>query len=93
MSEVDRSFAGLLENSRRKENDAPNDEARLGRVSSFLCKSIQMELGSRTTPGWSDTADNLSIASTGLVSRALDEIGKLIITLGSKDLVALWGLL
>ena len=32
-------------------------------------------MGSRTTPGWCGTADNLSIATGDLVSRVLDEIG------------------
>ena len=59
MSEEDRSLAGLLENSRRSE--APIEEARLERVSSFSGKT---KLGSRTIPE-DGTADNLSM-STGL---------------------------
>ena len=63
VSEVDRSCgAGLRGNSRRKE--APMEEARWGRVSSFLFwgKTIS-NLGSRTIPE-NGTADNLSIEST-----------------------------
>ena len=56
VSEEDRSLAGLLENSRR--NEAPMEEARLGRVSSFWCKT---KLGSRTIPE-DGTADNLSMS-------------------------------
>ena len=62
VSEVDRSLAGDLENSLRR--DAPMEEARVGRISSFsLGKSIK--LGSRTIPE-NGTADNLSIESTSL---------------------------
>jgi len=56
VSEEDRSLAGLLENSRR--NEAPIEEARLGRVSSFWGKT---KLGSRTIPE-DGTADNLSMS-------------------------------
>ena len=66
MSEEDRSLAGLLENSRR--NDAPMEEARLGRVSSFF-KSIETEFGlagSRTIPE-DGTADNLSMSTVNLL--------------------------
>ena len=67
VSEVDRSLAGDLLNSRR--HAAPIDEARLGRVSSDLDlgKSKIVKLGSRTIPGWNGTADNLSMSSTVLV--------------------------
>ena len=62
VSEADRSLAGDLLNSRRKE--APMEEARLGRVSS-LPKTIKMGSGSRTIPE-DGTADNLSMTPTGL---------------------------
>ena len=58
MSEEDRSLAGLLENSRR--NEAPIEEARLGRVSS-CSKTIKLGSGSRTVPE-DGTADNLSMS-------------------------------
>ena len=74
VSEEDRSLAGLEENSLRK--DALSEFARLGRVSSLLLqKSIEMALGSRTTPGWCGTADNLSMVSTDLLSGVLDILG------------------
>ena len=68
VSEEDRSlFAGLVENSRR--NVAPMLEARLGRVSSLLGKSILKfgSFGSRTIPE-DGTADNLSLAGEGLLN-------------------------
>ena len=69
VSEVDRSTAGDLLNSRRR--DAPIEEARLGRVSSFLwlSKSIS-NLKSRTIPE-NGTADNLLIESEALVDGGL----------------------
>ena len=68
VSEVDRSTAGDLLNSRRR--DAPIEEARLGRVSSFwLFKSIS-NFESRTIPE-NGTADNLLIGSAALLTRGL----------------------
>ena len=61
VSEEGRSLAGGSLNSRRK--DAPMEEARLGRVSSFSGKT---KLGSRTIPE-DGTADNLSMAGGDLV--------------------------
>ena len=62
VSEEDRSLAGEVLNSLRK--DAPMEEDRLGRVSSFsLSKTIK--LGSRTIPE-DGTADNLSMTSVDL---------------------------
>ena len=75
VSEVDRSWgAGLRENSRRKE--APIEEARWGRVSSFFFwgKTIS-NLGSRTIPGWNGTADNLSIWSSRQLCKGLSGLG------------------
>ena len=70
VSEVDRSTAGELLNSRRR--DAPIEEARLGRISSFwLSKSIS-NLGSRTIPE-NGTADNLLIESTGRLEGGFSE--------------------
>ena len=65
-SEVDRSLAGDLLNSRRQA--APIDEARLGRVSADLDlgKSKIVKCGSRTIPE-NGTADNLSMSSMVLI--------------------------
>ena len=69
VSEVDRSLAGAILNSLRR--DAPNDEARLGRVSSlWVIDSIKF--WPRTIP-WNGTADNLLIESTGLFTGGLCE--------------------
>ena len=70
VSEVDRSTAGDLLNSRRR--DAPIEEARLGRVSSFWFSKSISNLGSRTIPE-NGTADNLLIESTGLLAGGLCE--------------------
>ena len=69
VSEVDRSLAGDMLNSRRR--DAPIDEARLGRVSP-LWVFDSIKFWSRTIP-WNGTADNLLIGSSGLLTRGLGE--------------------
>ena len=63
VSEEDRSLAGEVLNSLRK--DAPMEEDRLGRVS-FFSLSKTIKLGSRTIPE-DGTADNLSMTGGSLV--------------------------
>ena len=70
VSEVDRSLAGDMLNSRRR--DAPIDEARLGRVSSDLWVFESIKFWSRTIPE-NGTADNMLIGSSSLFTRGLCE--------------------